>query len=420
MPTYIIPDSFLKKLYNLRKKYETRANTKLDESLQPCAVSIYFGAKDHKSRNRQINFIENCLLLLKNDLKPDLVFASEDEIQHHLKALRILITVCLYVLSDIGSKYTVQKGDKTILSQLLHEAMQDLPDNLLDKSTRSLCLLETKEFFTPYTTAISTNRTFHTKFKEIEWPVFTEFLKTECSLLNEFVENFPVTSIMMPLFSNQFRIAGYSTGYVIGDMLGKSTTMLDARYKLTAAIGSGLYFVLRTSSPMGGVMLVAPTLAGKLLDTYCGVSMAWLFGSAMSIAGKGVGFGVGMTLDLAWKLLFNATSLISSAFQSGSRTPKITGFTLHDPHRIVDGIELKLTEEELQPMLGCIDAPQQKEIYFEIQKEGIYLQIGEETAIIPWDAANIPDVQELYKKLVDKKLLVEDKQEEMTAYVSLF
>lgn len=415
---YVLPDSFLEKLYSIRKDYEKRSGLKLDGSSQPCAVSSYFGAKDNNTRSQQIKFIENWLISLAADLKPQLVFANENEIQNHIKALSILVAVCVFTISKIDSSYIMRKGSNSILQQLLSEALQLQKDNQLDIPTRNNCLLEARSLITPYFNAASINRSLETLFSECEWQEFRKFLKTELKH-DASVNPYPITTIMMPLFATPMKLAGYSTGYVLGDMLGKSTQLLDNRYTLTATISSNLYFVMRSSFGMGALLLT-PVYASKLLDAYCGVSMAWLLGTIMNIVGNGVGFGIGMTLDAGSKLLFNACSLIKNAIQSEARFPQITGFTLVDTQRIVDGIELKLIDTGSSPINGLVDLPCQKQIIFDVQKDGIFLQIGDETAIIPWDTHKIPNIKELQLKLAEKNLLIINQKENNNACSSLF
>lgn len=415
---YVLPDRFLEKLYSIRKDYENRSGLKLDSSSQPCAVSSYFGAKDNNTRAQQIQFIENWLTSLATDLKPLLVFNNENEIQNHIKALSILVAVCVFTISKIDSSYIMRKGSNSILQQLLTEALQLQKDNKLDTSTRNNCLLEARSWIHPYFNAASINRSLETRFAECEWQEFRKFLKVELAH-DASVNPYPITAIMMPLFATPMRLAGYSTGYVLGDMLGKSTQLLDNRYTLTAAISSNLYFVMRSSFSMGALLLT-PVYASKLLNAYCGVSMAWLLGTVMNIVGNGVGFGIGMTLDAGSKLLFNASSLIRNTIQSDARFPQITGFTLVDSQRIVDGIELKLIDTSSSPVNGLINVPSQKQIIFDIQKDGIFLQIGDETAIIPWDTHKIPNMEELQLKLAEKNLLITNPKENTNTCSSLF
>lgn len=420
---YVLPDSFLVKLATLRKDYKTRSKTELDKSSQPNTISIFFGAKNINARDQQIHFIENWILSLAADLKPQLDFSNENEIHHHLKALRILIAVCVYIMSLIGSSYTIRKATNAILDQLLCEALHIQNDNVIDDVTRDCCLLEARAYIKPYLNAASINRALHTKFTEDKWYEFQEFLNVKCKKSSTVsTSNYPMTSIMMPFFATPFQLAGYSAGYVLGDMLRKSTTFLHTRYVISATVSSSVVFLMRSSPGMFALLLI-PTYAGKFLDAYCGVSMAWLMGKVMNILGNGVGFGVGMTLDVGGKFLFKVCSLFSNLFQSESQLPNITGFTMVDSRRIAGGMELQLVELESSPVYDLIDTPNNKQIVFDVKKDGIYLQIGDETAMLPW-STSIPNIQEflleLEKDLEEENVLIENKQEDRNACMSLF
>ncbi|KTC84053.1 hypothetical protein [Legionella brunensis] len=442
---FVLSDGFIINLSNLRLDYQKRTGVTLDESQQPYAISLFFGAKDIKARNKQISFIEKWLaafqkdLHIENPLTPEEVqklfqkmlsaekTTTEDTqaivkyesssspitaeaIENQITALRVLITTCLYVKSQIDSTYTVRSGSSAILEQLMNEAMGATSTNYIDEETKACCLLATKRFLSEKGRFEAINASLKSRFTEKQWADFSNFVTHECDALKgKYKTNYPVTSVMMPLMGKPLEFAGYTTGFILGEMVGKSTKLLRTRHALTAAIGSGLMLIMGPSASVG-VMLLAPTYAGRILDTFCGVTLAWILGAAGNIAGQGLGLGVGLSVDLSWKIMYNSFTLLSRLYSGRNHLEKLNGISLISGHRIVDGAELKIVDMENLAK----ELPQDYQlcpVTFDIGEDALKVTVNEQqTAIIPWSKDNQLIYMEELQKLFAARAQIESQE----------
>ncbi|MGQ3889388.1 hypothetical protein ACQUW5_10195 [Legionella sp. CNM-1927-20] len=408
-----LTDSFLTKLRTLRTDYENRTKLNLESSPQPYKVSLFFGKKDVKTRLKQITFIENWLTILNTKLKPDLNFNSEDEFQEHLLGLRVLAAIIFYVRNQIDETYTMRSGSNAILMQLLDEALSLSHNNVVDEESYACCLLTTQNFISTMQlskiNSLLSTATTNSKngyINELEWNKFTLFINKQCTpCVKNRYKDYPITAITVPLFSLPLQATGTSVGWLLGDLTSKSYSLLPMRQTFTTIFASGLVLFLGSTSSMG-IMLIAPTYAGKLLDTFFGVSFAYLLGSVMGLLGKGLGWSIGMSLDLSWKLLGSACSLIAATY-SGKANELLTGFTLTNGHRVINGIELQFIElPELEKMITANN--EQRPIIINSTKEGFVIKIGDEEAKIKWVTTSepaLPHLQELVTKIKEKQTI---------------
>lgn len=151
---------------------------------------------------------------------------------------------------------------------------------------------------------------------------------------------------MMPLVAKPCETAGYALGWVFGNWLGKSAALLSTHTAITVTLGSGLILLLGPSATLGA-LLITPTLAGQILETYCGISLAFIMGKSMNLVGNSVGFTVGMSLDLSMQLLWKICSVIANHFQDQSPYSKLTGIDLTDGIAVISGIPLEFGHVEL-------------------------------------------------------------------------
>ncbi|WED43911.1 hypothetical protein [Legionella cardiaca] len=468
---FVLSDEFIIKLCMIRDDYEKRAGIILDETQQPYAISRFFGAKDIKTRNIQINLLEKWLSAFKKDLLLDkltleelqnlikklpkkenseptteksrhknewlaafkkdltdqqcsltevqnLIKRSVEEkkeiadklpdgaspfaeptaqaIENQVTALRVLATVCMYIKSEIDSTYSVRSGSSAILEQLINEAMGITSSNIIDQETRACCLLATQRYLKERGRFEAINAQLQTRFTEKQWHDFLSFVDKECAgLSKKYKTQFPVKDIMMPLMGKPLELAGYTSGFILGEMVSKSTKLLKTQHALTAAIGSGLVLCLGPSASIG-VILLAPTYASRILDTFCGVTLAWALGTAGNIVGQGLGFGVGVSVDLSWKLMYHSVTLLASLYAKTRPEEKLTGICLINGHRIVDGIELKVVDLESLPP-ECQLCP----ITFEVDEKELKVTVNEDhTTVIPWE----PGKELLYMEELKKYL----------------
>lgn len=421
-----IADSFLSKLETLQKDYEERTQVSLDTTPQPAAISLFFGKKDINTRLKQISFIKNWLTILAKELKPDLKFTSEQEVQAHILSLRVLVAVTLYLRAQIAESYIMRSSNYAVLKQLLDEALCLSNKNIIDEETYACSILAAQRLL--YTHNLQTINSQlskenpldkHAYISEREWRNFTIYINNESNQLEKtWRKEYPITSFMMPLFAIPMQAAGNSMGWLLGDLTAKSYSLLPARHAVTALFGSGLILIMGAPASTG-IMLLAPTYAGRLFDTFFGVSLAYVLGSIMRLLGNGIGWGVGMTLDISLKLLCSACSVMMSSL-SHQKQFALTGFNLANGHRIIDGIKLNVVElAELEKLSKDYEA---HPIAFHNGEDGFTVKIGDDEAKIKWQPLNDEPafLQELKVKLLEKQTLEIEapKEEQFAAAIS--
>ncbi|KTD04336.1 hypothetical protein [Legionella feeleii] len=331
---FVLPVAkFLSKLDSLDRDYEIRSGKDLEKSPQPYAISCFFGAKDIATRRQQIGFIKGLLAALRKNWES--LTTPEEVIQSFLTALHILMTACFYIKSKTNSNYLTTP----ILSQLLDEAAEISPINLVDEKTRANCLLATKGYLETNGPLKAVNTKTNSPFTELEWHDFLEFTKDQCALLDKKqVKNYPITSLLRPLIAQPLQILGWSVGYVMGDTISH---IPPVRYALTAVLGGGVYLTVGSSASVCMIVLV-PAVASRILDTFCGLSLAFVMGKSLRIVGEGVGFGIGIPLDIGCQLIGEAVSGITTLYHHSKSGEKLSGISLVDGHLIQDGIDLVL------------------------------------------------------------------------------
>lgn len=393
--TYLFPDTALSELSELRKNYELLIKAKLSESPQPYKVSRFFGATNFKARDKQIRLIEIMLSALDDKISKNLQFISKAAIIDHIYALRIVKACSLYILA------TATSGR---LRGLVKSALKLSNENKMTKESRGCALLAAQRFINQNTLE-SINKAAAVEFSESEWKSFSRFINKQCSLLEEKnLNNYPVTAILMPTFGIPLTLLGYGAGDLLGRMGAMASPIIPAQIKIAGALGGGLFWLMGNSGSMG-IMFLAPTYASQLLKNFCGVSLAWLLGTTMGLAGKGIGFGVGMSIDIAFKLLYEACSLLAYAYHGHMPLAKLTGFNLINGQRVFEGMEiiLECKEEgtntdtkELENNTEKAEALQQHPFKLEIKPEGLSVTIGDVEELISWNTMNQVDEEKKY------------------------
>ena len=361
----------------LRKNYEAATHIVLDNAPQPYAISCFFGAKNVGSRKKQIVFIEQWLTVLNKDLSETSIFDSNEARERHIRASRLLIVVGFYIISQIDNAYKVRSGSTATLVQLIQKAMGISSLNSMDEETRACCLLTSKRYLEEGRGFDAANALLSTAFTEREWYDFLVFTQTQCALLDaKYKVHYPITSILMPICAKPLELAGYATGYVLGDTLGRSNEFLPARCALTIILGSCVIGITGPSVSVG-VMLFA---SGRILDTFCGISLAWLMGSALKTVGQGIGFGIGIPLDLACKFLKNATIALGTIYSS---SPKLTGISLIDGHAVIEGVSITLESVDSEFIMVPSEGEPDLSVDFEDGVE-ITVTLNGQSVRLPW------------------------------------
>lgn len=421
---FTLSDEFLGKLKTLRHDYEQRTGVDLKGS-QPFLISCYLGAKDLKTRNKQITFIEQWLEALQEDLNHSCVILSEKsksaksqeitltthmptakDIETQMTALRVLFMADLYIKSQIKSKYKVRSGNSAILIQLLNEAAGVTASNTIDHDTRACCIQATQHYLTEKGRLEEINSKLKTKFSPHNWNNFLDYIDHEASKLDEADKtHYPATALMMPLMGLPLQLAGYTTGYIVGEMIAKSTEMLKTKQALTVALGSGLFLVFGPSAQLG-IMMLVPTYAERIVNTFCGVSTAWLFGAAGHLVGNGLGLGVGLSVDLSWKLMYYSFTLLAGLYTKSKNQTNINGISLINGHRVENGVELNYIDlNKLPPNYKFFP------VDFTVKSDELVISINGQTTAVPWDQGQQPEeyIQKL-KLLFDQSIKQEMQQ----------
>ena len=385
--SFVLPDHFITQLRNLRKDYEQETAVTLDDSHQPCTLSLFLGSKDIVSRNKQITFIEQCVAASQRKLSETNKIDSLDAMQNHVTALRLLVAVGLYVQSQIEGAYKIRSGNTAVLKQLINKALGITSENKMDKEAQACCLLSAKRQLAEAGWFEAINAGARVPISEKEWHDFLYFITSQCDLLDKkYLDDYPITTLMMPVFAKPMKYAGYATGYVLGDMIGHSSQFFHARSALTVMVGGCVFSIMGPTSTVGAMLV-----AGRILDTFCGISLAFVMGEALSLVGKGVGFGVGIPLDLSWKLLYNACYLLKNMNRS---YPKLTGTSLIDGHRIMDGAHLKRVDfaSLSEPIPG---GESEHPIELTVDDLGFTITLNGQCAKFPWLDGKQPQIEEL-------------------------
>lgn len=399
--TFILNKDFISKLSTIRSDYEARSNIPpLNESSQPRAISLFFGAKDVETRNKQIHFIEQWLSVLMKDLPSQ--ENKEFDLNRCLRALQVMVGLCFYVKSQISESYVVLSPSSSVLGQLIDEAMGITRLNPIDEEVRQTCLLSTDRYLSNSECREKVNSVIAPEsYSEIDWHLLINFVKGQTQSMDmSFLRDYPITTYAIPLFSRPMELAGITIGFCAGQTIANTTKIIPVRDKLTAAISTGVFMFMGPGAGLG-VALLAPTCASRILDTFCGISLAVVMGTAMKILGQGLGFGVGMSLDLSWKLLNKMSNVILTMQKEPQTAP--TGISLIDGSCFINGESVELVclgqlneplEEDdfaAQPGLSLTEASELP--YYNIQSDTIQT-IPESQLLLIYSPIRSPDEEQ--------------------------
>ncbi|QRN04219.1 hypothetical protein GH742_10230 [Legionella sp. MW5194] len=349
--TYCLDDEFLKILLEIREKYKKIKNIDFDKTPQPYAISCFFGATDVSARDKQTRLILKMLDALKEDLlKPDelekekFLLVKPEAIEKHVNALRILVALVFYIKSQVDQNYFVRSSSSATLIELLDNALK-LRQISIDEETRTTVLHSAQKFLKDDKKLDEINGRIKSKISDSEWRDFSRFINRQCEKMNAKPKTaLPVTSVLVPALAWPMEMTGYTTGYILGNVIAKSTESQPIRAFVTTSLSAMLYFVTGSSGTLG-IMLVAPTYAGKLVETFSGVSCAWMLGNTMKYAGKGMGYVIGVPIDLGCKAAYQGVISLSSILH-GKKAHHLTGFNLVTGQRVIEGTEVNLIKAD--------------------------------------------------------------------------
>lgn len=347
---YILPTGSVARFDTLRNDYQEKRKIDLEGPQSAIGMPLFLGGTNVEGRLAQICFLEKIKMLLQPNLIAEVDMKSPADWQANLTASRIMIAACLYVQSQIPRP----KNDSA-LYRIIDANLGITSHNYLDEADKEICNFAADRWISASAQALDEANAVLTKgglnpFSEKEWRQFSKFIKKNCETsqaVNPYT-NYPITSITQPLFGAVFAYTGATIGFLGGDVISHSTQAMSSRYKMTALVGSTL-LVLGPAGP-AGVALFAPVIAGKVITTFCSISLAHVLGVAMGILGQGVGLGVGLPLDLAYRLLWKACSVIGNQYNKATDITELSGIRIQDGMIVLAGIAVELTPESQLPL----------------------------------------------------------------------
>ncbi|KTC94134.1 hypothetical protein [Legionella erythra] len=409
--TYCLDDEFLKNLLEIREEYSKIKQIDFAKAPQPYAISCFFGATDVSTRDQQTRFILKMLDALKEDLlkpsqleKENFLLVKPEAIEKHVEALRILVALVFYIKSQVDKTYTVGSSSSAKLIMLLDNALK-LSQISIDDETRDTVLHSAQKFLNNDKKLEEINSKMKSKISDSEWRDFTRFINHQCKKLDtKSKASLPVTSVLVPALAWPMEMTGYTTGYILGNVIAKSTESQPVRAFVTTSLSALLYFFTGSSGTLG-IMLVAPTYAGKLVETFSGISCAWMLANTMKYAGKGMGYVIGVPIDLGCKVAYQSAISLSSILQ-GKKAHHLTGFNLVTGQRVIEGTEvnfIKTDDETLKQVFAKGSAESDGKIPVppvQLTSEGLIFKRpdGEEIKVA------IPTVDEIKKAPQPEKL----------------
>lgn len=373
---FLLSDNFISQLTRLRVDYESATGVKLNKTSQPLAISCFFGAKDVESRHRQIAFIEQWFALLQKDLCEGRSHDSLERMQCHVASLRVLVVVGLYINSKIEETYTLRSGASAVLEQLINKALGISSDNVMDHETKACCLLAAKRYLAKPGRLQAINEGVRDPITETQWREFSRFITSQYALLEKkYQREYPITAVTVPVCGKSLALAGYATGYVLGDMIAKTSELTPVRCAMTAIMGS---CVVTIGGPISAVSTML--IAGRILDIFCGISLAYVMGTSMEYVGKGVGVGVGLPLDIACKLLQTTRGLLEQAYRGDV---KLSGLSLINGHQVIKGDEISCEELMGRPE-QFLDGYEDELVDVQVDDIGFEVTINGQRAKFSW------------------------------------
>ncbi|WP_298625605.1 type IV secretion protein Dot [uncultured Legionella sp.] len=340
---YILPADALTNINFLRVDYQKERNVDLDKSPSMFGTPIIFGGTDVVARDAQTKFIKKMMVVFAANLLKEEQITTSEQAEASLTASRVIIAACQYVQSQIS-----KPKKNSVLYGLINKDLGITEENYLDDEDKNICNLAANRLINSSIMAIEdANKALRIAdmepFSEVEWEQFSKYLADAAK--NATIENpyanYPITSITKPMFGAAFAYTGATIGFLGGGMVSESTKIMSTKVQMTALIGSTL-LMLGPAGPMG-VALFSQVIAGKLITSFCSISLGHILGTAMGILGQGVGMGIGLPLDAAYRLIWKTCSIIGT-YYTDSQNPA-TGIRIKDGMRMIGGIEIKATSE---------------------------------------------------------------------------
>ncbi|KGP64194.1 type IV secretion protein Dot [Legionella norrlandica] len=338
---YILPAGALTSLNFLRDDYQAERKVDLDQPPSFIGVPTFFGGTDVIARDKQTKFIKKMIVVLRANLAKEEEITTPEQWEANLTASRVVIAACLYIQLQISSP-----KNNSALYRLINKHLGITDLNYLDDEDKEMCFLAANRIINSSLSAFSDANAALRKenmkpFTEQEWSEFSKFVSNiniKKVSSNPYI-NYPITSITQPLFGAAFSYTGATIGYLGGDVISQSSKAMSTKLQITTMVGSTL-LMLGTTGPMG-VALFSQVIASKLVTAFFSISLGHVLGTAMGILGQGVGIGVGMPLDLAYRLLWKTSAAIINYYSNYPNTSQMTGIRITDGKSVIGGIVIE-------------------------------------------------------------------------------
>ena len=403
---FILPDTFVKSLQTLRKDYELSKGEVLPKQTTPPGffgqIACYLGTTNTDARNKQVCFIEILQRIAFQSIPREgdhFQLTTPETTLDYFKALHILLSAVFYIQFELAAEYklSIRSPVAATLTKLLDKALKLDEGNVMDEDTRAHALIIASEFIADIASHPLGNHPLKTALSQANlsamWEAFAVYIDTERKKLDI---KYSAATILSPVFGTLFSLPGYAVGYVVGEVASSSSPMFPVRCAISAAIAPVIYTFSGGGQNvlLGITNLVAPVYAGILLTTMSAIGFAWLLGNAMQIVGRGVGWGIGATLDSSWALTCYSLALLFN--QDKGPVPPISGINLVNGHQYYFGLNLTT----LMQANACIKVADGSAVEpliqaIELTQEGI--QITNATGaiqIIPFNAQALPEGQQ--------------------------
>lgn len=328
---FILTPGSIEQFDNLRTDYERERKINLKATPSMFGMPTLFQGPDVKNRCQQISFLEKIKWVLQRYLIKDEEIKTSEQWQAKLMASRILISSALFIQHEIG-----RSKENSVLYRLINKYLGITETNDFDDQDKESCYQTVAQFVYKPDSLKQINRVMQTisteQFSQSEWRRFSHFIKIHSNKQNfqeHKTNNYPVTSLISPVFETAFSFVGSTIGWVVAETVISSSIILSPRVKMTSLIGT-----LLVIGPAGstGIALLAPVIASKLISSFCTNSLSNLSETTMRLLGKGTGFFVGLPFDLVYNLLKASGTLIMNY----TFPPPIS--ELKDGIRIADGV----------------------------------------------------------------------------------
>jgi hypothetical protein len=169
---------------------------------------------------------------------------------------------------------------------------------------------------------------------------FRLFLEAESSVLEakKIKSNFPIAKAMQPIIGAPCAFAGSQIGYIVGAALSEKNTF--AASMIISSMTKRGYIISAMPGTYVSAVILVPAITSRILSTFSGISLSWAAGSGLGLIGEGLGFSVGMSLDLSLLAIKGTCKTLLAITRLQEKNDLPSGLRLTDGHNIQHGIDL--------------------------------------------------------------------------------